>query len=204
MANSENGIELPLSEFWRFVGDFTSITSWTAKLAVSAPFIDLLVKVGPPWPSRVSVSALAAIAEVVVLLVTFEFWRHGRKTYAYLRSMMRRFLLIGIAALVAYTASFGSFVKEVDDYGQRSVIGFRMLPHIKELWKEDPSRWTAKELVQEFHDEEAIWYPWSINVARLIVALTWLTTWICLACVISAFVTAQWKRMPRIRSDAGR
>jgi hypothetical protein len=194
MARStDTGTALP--EFWDFAKDFKSVSGWVAKAAVAAPLADIVLNIGPPWPSRPSVAILLCIVEVVVLMYSFEFWRHGSPRIQHIRSVMRAAIAAVAVAFVVYMPLFAFFIVDAEDAWHRVVIGYKMHDDVAEMQKSDPGQWTPEELILQFHDVMAVWTPWSVNVMRTIVLLVWLLVWAALSVVISAFVAIQWRRL---------
>lgn len=187
----------PLADFWKFCRDFKSVTAWIAKAAVAAPLVDIVVNVGPPWPSRIAVSILVCVIEVVVLMYSFEFWRQGRARMRGIRAVLRGSTAVFSVVLILYLFLFATFVVDVPDGWNRVVIGYQMHPDVAELVASNPSEWTPKELMLQFHDEMAVWTPASVNVVRTAVLVAWLLLWSLLAVIIASFVSLQWRRQRR-------
>jgi hypothetical protein len=184
-----------LSEFWSFAKDFKSVTAWIAKAAIAAPLADIVVNIGPPWPSRIAVAILLCIVEVIVLMYSFEFWRKGSPRIRDIRSAMRAGIVAFGVGFIVYIYLFANFIVDAPDARHRVVIGCDMHPDVAEMANANPSQWTPKELILQFHDEMAVWTPGSVNVMRTIVLVIWLLLWTALAVVISAFVALQWRRV---------
>lgn len=184
-----------LSEFWRFTNDYKSVVSWIAKAAVFAPLADIVLNIGPPWPSRIAVSIFVCIFEVVVLMYSFEFWRKGTAKVADIRKIFKNSTLLLPFVFILYVFLFSAFIVDSDDAWHRVIVGFHMHDNIGEMASSQPSKWTPKELLSQFHEVEAIWKPYSINIMRSLFLAIWLTFWSVIAVIISAFVTLQWRRL---------
>ncbi len=184
-----------LGEFWQFTKDFKSVTAWIAKAAVAAPLVDIILNIGPPWPSRVAVAILTCVVEVLVLMYSFEFWRRGSPRISEIRNVMRFGIGSFVLMFIVYIFFFASFIVEADDAWHRVVIGYQMHADVAEMVKDNPSKWTPKELIIQFQDEMEVWTSSSVNVMRTIFVVAWLLLWASLAVVISAFVSLQWRRL---------
>lgn len=181
-------------EFQSFLLDFRSVSSWVAKIAIGSPFLDLLLNIGCPWPSRISVSSLAAIIQAIVLLVVFEYLTSSKIGFA--RTVFGVCAAAFVAFLFIYIASFSSFVKPAGSHWNREVIGFTYLED-RRLSDYIASRSDSPDpetLLSEFKRVEKIWTEWSITVARVIVLFGWLFMWGALSATIGSFVAIQRKR----------
>jgi hypothetical protein len=183
----------PLSEFWEFAGDFKSVSAWVAKAAVAAPLTDILLNIGPPWPSRIGVAILVCIVEVLVLMYSFEFWRNASPAVKDVRRVMRLGLCAVFVSFIAYVCIFAGYVVDADDAWHREVIGYEYHKQIAELVESDPSKYTPQELMSRFEFKAmSIWTPFSVTSMRVCVLITWMLLWVCLSVVVAAFVALQW------------
>lgn len=190
-----------MKEFWLFAKDFKSASAWVAKAAIAAPLADILLNLGPPWPSRVGVAILVCIVEVIVLMWSFEFWKHGETTIAEVRKVMRWSLIGAAFIVVPYLWLFASYVEDAPNWWTRVVIGTTYHEEIGEMVHEDPSKYTTRELLERFERQpERIWTKDSIIKIQVILLACWLLFWIALSCYVAAFVTLRWRR---IRIDRG-
>jgi hypothetical protein len=182
----------PLAEFWRFATDFRSLTAWAAKAMLVAPFVDLALNVGPPWPSRAFNSTVICIIEILILIYAFEFWRH-KKSQSHTRRIIQNGLIVLGMCFFVYLILFSQFIEDAYDRWHRVVIGYVMHPNIAEMVLADPIKWTPRELLLQFHDEMAIWTPNSIKIMRCVMLLSWSLMWGSLGVVIAAFVARRWQ-----------
>lgn len=193
----------PLAEFWRFTVDFQSAIAWIAKAAVAAPLADLVLNIGPPWPSRWGVSALVCIAELVVLMWSFEFWQKKLETISTIRRVMKWAVVCLVASFLIYLYLFAAHVFELPDMWHRDVGGFRYHDSISGLIESDPAKYTDSELLERFsRNPEKIWTRSSIIQARVLLCVVWLILWVSLSSIIAAFVALQWRGIGKLKPEA--
>src|SRR5262245_10317250 len=87
-----------LEEFREVIADFKSLTSWTVKGAVVAPFADLVLRVGAPWPDGVPV--ITSVLELITLICVFHFW--FGKSHKQLTKLIKVFLVIMCVSFFGY------------------------------------------------------------------------------------------------------
>lgn len=196
----------PLKEFWTFLKDFNSIYAQIGKLAIAAPLIDLVINLGPPWPSRVGVGFALVGAQLLVVMCSFVFWKQGKT-----RSDTIRYCLLGSAVCVALVFAFGYLptyakhvVKVTSDY---IVVGEELQPPMKEFVaaaaKQDHEVWGPRRLAMNFIDNETdemdIWTEESVQAARINLLRWWLLTGAVYSVAVSAFISLQYRRIGRRR-----
>ncbi len=195
------GTSQPLGEFFEFATDFSSVAAWIGKFAVIAPFADLALNIGPPWPSRAGICIILAIIEFIVLMWSFEFWRDARSKRAGVRRTMKVAVICLGILFVTYIILFGMFVFELPDSWHRDVGGFSYLPIIKEMRDSDPTKYTDSELLELFsRSPERVWTRSSIVIAKVALCVTWFLLWISLIAVIASFIALRWRRRDSART----
>jgi hypothetical protein len=181
--------------FWAFIRNVRSILSWVVKFAALAPFIVLLVNLGPPWPGRAATALLTSAAAVVIFALAYEFLWHrqppAQPWFVQLALVTGALLLAGSAYM--YFERFGRFVVDMPDPAHRVAIGTDMHSDVRSMAESDPSRWTAEELLKHFEGKpEAVWTADSIGQVRTSLLTWWLLAWAAFLFVLSAFVALQW------------
>lgn len=192
----------PLSEFWAFAADFNNVYAQIAKFAIAAPLLDLIINIGPPWPSRVAVSFSLVVIQVLVVMCSFAVWRQGRTALRVVRKW-----LVGAAAafvglfLLVYIPLFAVFVVPAPNYRNAIVRGLTYQQPIKrflEVQESEGQTWSPKALVAHFaddvHDETTIWTPGSVALGRLFLLISWLVVGLAYALSVSAFVAIQYRK----------
>ncbi len=200
--NEANGSSSPLAEFWQFASDFQNVYAQIAKIAIAAPLLDLMVQVGPPWPSRLAVSFSFVAIQLLIVMCSFAFWRQGRTSL----KVVKRWFLGGTAIfvllfLLIYIPLFSILVVPAPDYRNALVVGYTYQDPIQTFIKseaEDGQTWSPKALVAHFvdesHDESAIWTPSSVALSRAVLLGVWLLVGLSYALAVSAFVALQYRR----------
>jgi hypothetical protein len=182
-----------MADFFAFLADFRSLWSWIAKATVIAPLVDLSLNFGPPWPSRVGVSILMGLVELIVLAFVFEFFRHGTPRIGKMRLLMAVGACLLFIFFVLHTIIYSFFTLETGVGSERVVIGYSYHPDIESLRSSNPAYHTPKILLRKFHDVDAIWTPTSTRVMQCVMLVTWTLLWGFLALVLGVFVIAQWR-----------
>jgi hypothetical protein len=189
-----------LSEFWAFARDFNNVYAQIAKFAIAAPLLDLIISIGPPWPSRLAVSFSVVVVQVLVVMCSFAVWRQGRTPLG----VVRRWLVGATAVFIVlflflYIPVFAVFVVPAPNYRNAIVKGFSYQEDIvifRAAQKAEGQTWSDKALVAHFvdgtHDETEIWR--FVAVARLLVLIAWLLVTLAYAVAVSAFVAIQYRR----------
>ena len=178
-----------LEDFWAFAADFRSMTAWVAKGAVAAPFIDIILGFGPPWPSRTGVPVLTCLVEILVLIYAFQFWKVMAKYQQEFR-LRTSFVLIVVTFLL-YIALFAFFVYEAPEAPYREVKGFLYQPYVHDIMNKDKTYTEQKVLIDSGYDPIIIWKPWTVYLMRIVVLITWILFFTALSTSISSFVLLQ-------------
>lgn len=194
----------PLDEFWRFVKDFHNVYARIAKMAIAVPLVDLVLNLGPPWPSRTSVATSIVLVQVLVLMCSFAIWRQGKgKLYhvkAWLVASASSFLIL---FLLFYIPLFATFVVDAPDQWNRIIRGHTLQNSIQEFATQDEKAtgtvWTARKLIAHWvdasTDETGIWTPGSVYTMRAVLLGVWLLVSLAYALAVSAFVALQYRRI---------
>jgi|GEM_PF-1984444 len=180
-----------LKDFWEFTAEITSITSWLAKAAVAAPLVDIVLGIGPPWPSKVAVPILTCLAEVMVMMYGFQFWS-GLSRPRLGRRLRVAFVLI-VLTLLLYITFFSFFVYDAPSGADREVKGLFYQGDVQVVINRGDIR-EADVIKAGEYDPLRIWVPWSVYVMRVIVLCIWLLFFTCLASGIASFVLLERQR----------
>jgi uncharacterized surface protein with fasciclin (FAS1) repeats len=175
-----------LEEFREVIADFKSLTSWTVKGAVVAPFADLALRVGAPWPDGVPV--ITSVLELLTLICVFHFW--FGKSHKQLTRWMKVFLIIVCVSFFGhlYLLDTYTFVSPVSS--KRYAKGFIVLPNVQRLIPAEFK--TPDEVLRNSeYKEEEVWTAGSITAARLVLLAVWLTMFASLSALIATFIMAQ-------------
>lgn len=183
-----------LEEFNQVIADFRSISSLAVKGAVAAPFADVVLRqfnigLAPPWPTGVLV--ITSVAELLVLIYIFQYWRTKSK-----KSFNRRMLAALVVLIIAfsgYVYLFGTLTRAHPKTKQAIVLGFE--PANDSLKTAFSEGYTADEALEENeYNPATIWSSRSINITRITLLLAWLLIFAGLSSFIGAFVISQRQR----------
>jgi len=125
---------MALDSFFHFVSDFKSVAGLVGKAAILAPFIGILLNIGPPWPSGEAVSTLTVIVEVFVLIYIFQFFRSISKRR--LEGRLKLFFILTVLCFIMYISVYSVYVFKIPNDGRVSK-GFILLPLFKSSFLEN-------------------------------------------------------------------
>jgi hypothetical protein len=182
-----------LARVSEFLTDFTSLWSWTGKLLVLAPLVDLLANLAPPWPGRMAVDLLSCLLGLVVLVFCFEFQTQADCSEPRLRSAMT---IAGIACAVALTLFLvlsSAFIAKQVNGPDRIVIGFLYNENVKQRYGNQPYP-NTHDLIGNWGTEFEVWEPWTIHANRVVILIVWFAFWGSACGLIGTFVSLQWRR----------
>ena len=175
-----------LEEFREVIADFKSLTSWTVKGAVVAPLVDLVLRVGAPWPDGVPV--ITSVLELITLICVFHFW--FGKSHKQLTKLIKVFLIIVCVSFFGHLYLLSTYTFVSPASSKRYAKGFILMPHVKRLIPTEFK--TADEVLQNSeYKEEEVWTAGSITAARLTLLAVWLTMFASLSALIATFIMAQ-------------
>jgi hypothetical protein len=186
-----------LEEFREVLADFKSVTAWTAKVAVAAPFADFVLQVGAPWPPGVPV--ITSIVELITLICVFHFW--FGKSHKQLTRMMGIFLVVLCVSFFGHLYLLDTYTFVNPASSKRYAKGFVVLPNVQLLI---PGEFKSPEevLSKSEYKEEDVWTAGSITAARLTLLAVWLTLFASLSGLIGTFIMAQRRKI--VKAPAGR
>src|SRR5262245_64990869 len=119
---------MALNNFFSFVSYFKSVAALVGKTAIIAPFITLVLNIGPPWPTRTAVPALTSLCEVFVLIYVFQFFTPLSRKRLALR--LRLFFVLLVLSFIVYVSLYSFFVFDIPLNKERDVKGFIVQPAI--------------------------------------------------------------------------
>jgi hypothetical protein len=186
---------MALNNFFNFVTDFKSVAGLIGKAAIIAPFMDLLLNIGPPWPARTAVPALCALAEVLVLIYIFQFSTPQSKSR--LQKRLKNYFLLLIFCFIGYIILYSIFIYDVPLTKSNDVKGFVINPAVEEII--GPDLTIDKALEGAEWDAFVIWEAWTIHVTRIGLLLAWILFFVGISGCIATFVTLQGKTVKQGR-----
>lgn len=189
----------PLKAFWDFVRQARSIRERVALAAIAAPIVDLLVCIGPPWPTREMCAIATVVAEFFVFMVCFELLHRKAK------GRLQRWMLWGMAASVLFFAiymyCFASLIHQAPDHFHRVVGGWSYTPEAIQHKERNPGITDSTLVADMGNDVEQVWTKGSLVLTRLIVLFNWLLLFTAVTFSFTVFLVLQ--RKSRTRSNDG-
>jgi hypothetical protein len=198
-----------MKEFWDFVANFRSVTSWVAKAAVAMPLADMLLGIGPGWPARPGIGTVTAVAEIVMLMWAFQFWRGIARKRRESRMRGSLCFLVPLAIVYLMLLTFctyphpqlgrqakGIVLKDwAHDLLEPKEITLDVPPPPQQvgdsLTEIAPKYETSDDLLRETPDASEFYKQWSIDLMRLILLVVWIGFFVSLAAFIGGFVLLQ-------------
>ena len=214
-------METALKEFWSFAKDFRSIQANIAKAAICAPLVDIVLKIGSPWPSVMTASMLASLIQVVIIMLAYEFWKQGRPRKVDVRKWLLVSSVCFFCVLIVYIWAFSQYIVVQDIGGShaeskskvvdqpwwfsigspRVVTGYEVKPEVQKWIDYQKIKLTRPELIFEWGSPDNVWTEYSLNTMRFIFLVLWLSLWGSLSATISGFLALQWVRKPYARAS---
>jgi len=184
-----------MKEFVKFLSDFNTLLGLCSKLAAAAPFADLLLQWGPPWPTRAGVAVFSTLLQLAGLAYVFELWMPLPELRLQKRMLILFWLLI--FCVVFYVISFIALVISCPaDDSNKVVTGFIYQADVRELLG-TPGYPNRAALLNHFSCEpERVWTDWSVLIARCWLLVLWLGMWTSLAMYFGTFVLLQKCKSP--------
>ncbi|WP_147149440.1 hypothetical protein [Reyranella soli] len=185
MAENRTGLD----SFHGLLGDVQKLWKWIV-VAGSGPFIAKFLGVAPPWPAALPFIT-AAFMLVAIVLVYQIYKRSSRKT---VNKVLIRFSVLLVAAFFLYLAIYSEFTFDVPLPNGSSVVRIKgfVCNDVALTVHEKSCPWLGeRELSGAEWTPENLWRSWSITVVRLMLVLTWLTTFMSLSAVLACFANFQ-------------
>lgn len=180
-----------LDEFREVATDVRSISPWIIGGAVAVPLVDVVLQIGPPWPTGIGL--VTSALELIVIICAFHFWHR----ISYRRAT--RVMLITLACLIVFFGAYlyfsNAYVFSSPSDGQRYVKGFVLREDIVPLIRKDYTAADALAGAQYRPDE--VWTSSSITLMQLNLLLLWAISFTALSLFIATFVIYQRRRAVR-------
>lgn len=188
MAESNSGA---LAEFNEFVKDFRGLLAGF----LGAPIVGMVTNYSPPSASRVYISTIIVMGELLALVFAYEVWQH--KVIRFTQWIM---VISGLCSVCFFFAYIGfwtcSVVSFPDDAKNPVVTGSEITPKVEALRASNPSLYTDAKLLDMFERKpERIWTSDSLKNARCRLTASWILCWILFYVFVAAFVAIQSRRL---------
>ena len=175
-----------LDEFKKFLGDFKSLSSLTAKGAAAAPLADYFLRLGPPWPAY-AIPAATTVIELVSIVSVFQFFRH-RPALKLNRDMIILIIVFCITSFL-YLGMTSSYTFRHPKTRDLVVKGFELTPETRRVV--GPAYTAEDALKGNRYDPEGVWTDRSITAMRLSLIAIWLIMFVSLSSFLGMFVIVQ-------------
>ena len=177
-----------LSEFKEVLTDFRQLASLALKGAVTAPLIDIWLRIGPA-PTRL-VAVLSSLVEFLAVVWVFQFWRDARERRLSVR--MKVALGFFFVGMVLSLVLLWTFTISAGQGRDRVVEGFTIRPEIKPLIN---TSYSAEQALRESeYDAERVWTKRSIVAVQTSMIVIWMTSFAFLAVYLTIFIVLQRRR----------
>lgn len=178
-----------LDEFRDVLTDYKSVSSWILGGTIAVPLADIVLQLGPPWPTGVAI--ITSVAEILTLIFAFHFWLRQPFKQVSRRMRVALVLLIVFFGIYLYLNSAYTFASPTD--GERFVKGFILRPDVVPLIR---NGYTPDDALKgaEFQARE-IWTVSSINAMQITLLTLWLLSFTVLSIFIASFVMYQRGRL---------
>jgi hypothetical protein len=174
-----------LSEFKDVMADFRQLGSLALKGVVTAPWIDLWLKIGPP-PAR-SVAILTSLSEFVVVVYVFHFWSDMEMRKLNIR--MKAAFGVFCIGLVASLMLISRFTVSPGEGRERVIEGWTLRSDIQPLVN---SSYSPEQALRESeYDPDKVWTSASVALLRTMITTIWFGTFASLACYLTVFIMLQ-------------
>lgn len=187
----------PTAEFFHFLRDARNVyveIGW----GLVAPLLTYLLNVASPYPDQAAVSIAASIAAFVAIMFAFQLWFRGRANKKHRDTLLIRFGISGLVALVFYVGLYSMFVVADPSQDSREVVGYSLRPNIKNVRDGQMPPMNDRELLENFGGEpERIWTKLSLTVTRMSLLSSWILFWFLLTSAIGVFLCDSWLKRQR-------
>ena len=132
---------------------------------------------------------LTSIMELFVLIYVFQFWKSLSKARKERR--MKISIIPTALCFLIYFWLFSAFVFNAPDVSHRDVKGLVHTEAARSvISKEYPEQEALKGAA---YDPELIWEPWTVNLMRVLLLVTWLSFFAAISIFLATFVLLKQK-----------
>jgi hypothetical protein len=177
-----------ISEFKEVMADFRQLGSLALKGVVTAPWIDLWLKIGPS-PAQL-LAALTSLFQFVIVIWGFHFWS-GMDTER-LNRRMKVALGVFSIGLLASVLLLARFTVSPGEGRERVIEGWTVREDVQPVIT--PSYTAEQALRDSEYDPDLVWTATSVAVMRISITGVWLATFASFAGYLTAFIMQQRRR----------
>jgi len=177
-----------MSEFKDVMADFGQLSSLALKGVVTAPLIDLWLRLGPP-PAK-SMAILTSLFEFVVVVWGFHFW--SSIDIQKLNKRMKIALCIFCVGLISSLFLMSMFTVSPGVGRDRVIEGWAVRTDVKPVLNTSYS--SEQALRDGEFDPTAVWTATSVATMRILITVVWLVTFAALAGYLTTFIMLERRR----------
>ncbi|MGA2799654.1 MAG: hypothetical protein ABSE63_18890 [Thermoguttaceae bacterium] len=177
-------------DFWLFVSQAQSLWKWLFVAAAGSSLLDLILKLGPPWPEREAIAFVTVIIEIFVYMLCYEFYKNRDSDV--LDSHLLRGAVGVVLSLLLYFFLSSHFVFHFSD-GSTDAAGFIYTDNAKQYIKDHPGTSDWEIVEAKGRDVKAIFVPWTVDTIRTVLLVLWEIVYGCITLAFSVFVALRLK-----------
>lgn len=174
-----------LSEFKAVLSDFSQLSSLAVKGVIIVPLADIWLKFGPPPPKLIA--GLTSLMEFLAIVFVFQFWSQisDRK----LKLRMKGALGLVILGMIGSYVLLNSLTVAPGQGQERIFKGLTLRSDVKPIIT---GSYTAEQALRESeYNSQKVWTQDSVVIARTIITVIWVATFVCLAIYLTVFIILQ-------------
>ena len=192
-----SNIKEALSGFWQVVKAVGGFQKWVLLTAAGSSLIDLITNVGPPFPDRAAVCFMSALAEIIVYVLYYDSPQtsdagEAREIFDRADSRMKRVgYRIAISGFI-YILLYSALVLHLPDRNNTDARGW-LSPIGVEFMESKGYGSDLRSAVEacKNKDPKVICIPWTVDISRIVLLVSWLALYCYIAALFSAFVSRE-------------
>jgi len=174
-----------MSEFKEVMADFSQLGSLALKGVVSAPWIDLWLRIGPP-PAKWT-AVLTSLFQFMVVIWGFNFW--SNMDIGKLNIRIKAALGVFCVGLISSLFLTAVFTVSPGEGRERVIKGWILRDDVRPLIK--PSYSPEQALRDSEYDPNTVWTTASVATMRILLTVMWLGTFSSCAGYLTGFIIIQ-------------
>lgn len=186
-----------MTDFWSTVRELQKFWAYIAT-AAALPLFASFVELTPPWPS--SISILTSIVNLLAVVICYQIFRAGS------RRLISRVILLSAILLflfsLVYLGLISEFTVKVPGGGVNEIKGF-VCTEMAATMHEKLCPWLGEaELKDAEWTPTLLWTSWSVTIMRLLIVVSWLSSFMLLSICLATFIIYQRQRPGSARKMA--
>jgi len=179
-----------LEDFWQAVRELERF--WAYIVAAAAlPLFAKFVELTPPWPS--SIAILTSIVNLLAIVVAYQIYRGTSRRKA--TSVIVRATILLFLLSIAYLGMISELTFRQPS-GTIEIKGL-VCSEVGRVTFPEKCPWLGPaELKTAEWTPEILWTSWSITIARILIVVSWLCSFLLLSLVLATFIIYQRSAKP--------